>query len=70
MLLDHVGLNVTDLEQSIHFYRDWFALDLIEIWDSPRQAFVGNGGVVLGLMEVTDYDFQSLHHGPSRLCHQ
>jgi catechol 2,3-dioxygenase-like lactoylglutathione lyase family enzyme len=58
MLLDHIGLNVRDLEQSIRFYHHWFALELIEKWDSPKQAFVGNRDVVLGLMEMTDYDFQ------------
>lgn len=31
---------------------------MIEKWDSPKQAFVGNREMVLGLMEMTDYDFQ------------
>jgi len=58
MRLDHIGLDVSDLQQSIDFYHQWFGLQLIDRWDSPRQAFVGNGEVALGLMEVEDYDFQ------------
>jgi catechol 2,3-dioxygenase-like lactoylglutathione lyase family enzyme len=58
MMLDHIGLNVSNLEVSIDFYRDWFGLQLIQQWDEPRQAFVGNAKVALGLMEVSDYDFQ------------
>lgn len=29
MLLDHIGLNVKDLEQSIRFYHDWFELEIV-----------------------------------------
>jgi catechol 2,3-dioxygenase-like lactoylglutathione lyase family enzyme len=58
MRLDHIGLNVNDLQESIDFYGQWFGLQVIERWDSPKQAFVGDSEVVLGLMEVDDYDFQ------------
>lgn len=57
--LDHVGLNVADLETSISFYREMFGFAVIERWDTPRQAFVGAGGTVLGLMEMPGYDYRA-----------
>ena len=54
---DHVGLNVNDLEASIGFLEAMFGFKVIQKWDSPRQAFVGKGAVVLGIMEQRDYDF-------------
>ena len=61
---DHVGLNVIDLDASIVFLRDMFGFEVIQRWDSPRQAFVGKDGVVLGVMEVKEYDFtkQTMAH--------
>ena len=54
---DHVGLNVADLDASIAFLKAMFDFDVIQKWDSPRQAFVGKGSVVLGVLEKKDYDF-------------
>ena len=54
---DHVGLNVADLDTSIKFLEAMFGFEVIQKWDSPRQAFVGKGAVVLGVMEKTGYDF-------------
>lgn len=58
MRFDHIGINVRDLDESVAFYRDFFGFDLIERWDSPRQAFVGKGDVVIGLLEAPEYDFR------------
>ena len=55
--LDHVGLNVADLEKSIAFYQDMFGFSVIEKWDSPKQAFIGANGIVFGLMEMPNYDY-------------
>ena len=55
--IDHVGLNVQDLDESVEFYQQLFGFEVIEKWDSPRQAFVGRDGVVLGLIEMPDYDY-------------
>lgn len=55
--LDHIGLNVTNLEKSIAFYQALFGFEIIEKWDVPRQAFIGNGSAVLGLMEIANYDY-------------
>jgi catechol 2,3-dioxygenase-like lactoylglutathione lyase family enzyme len=61
---DHVGLNVADLDSSIAFLKAMFGFELIQKWDSPRQAFVGKGTVVLGVIEKKDYDFtpQTMAH--------
>ncbi|HQL09030.1 MAG TPA: VOC family protein, partial [Lentisphaeria bacterium] len=54
---DHVGLNVQDLDATIAFLKAMFDFDVIQRWDHPKQAFVGKGTVVLGVMEQKDYDF-------------
>jgi len=54
---DHVGLNVIDLDASIAFLKAMFGFEIIQRWEEPRQAFVGGGNVVLGLIEQKDYDF-------------
>ncbi len=61
---DHVGINVADLDASIAFLKTMFGFEMIQKWDSPRQAFVGNGSVVLGVIEKKDYDFtlQTMAH--------
>jgi catechol 2,3-dioxygenase-like lactoylglutathione lyase family enzyme len=61
---DHVGLTVADLDAGIAFLGEMFGFEVIRRWDAPRQAFVGRGGVVLGLMEKRDYDFtgQTMAH--------
>lgn len=54
---DHVGLNVKDLDATIVFLKAMFDFDVIQRWDNPKQAFVGKGTIVLGVMEKKDYDF-------------
>lgn len=55
--VDHVGLNVDDLDETIAFLQEMFGFEVLQRWDSPRQAFVGKGAVVLGIMENGEYDF-------------
>ncbi len=61
---DHVGLNVADLDAEIAFLHEMFGFGVIQRWDSPRQAFIGKGAVVLGVMENRSYDFarQTMAH--------
>ena len=55
--VDHIGLNVKNIEQSLAFYQEMFGFELIVQWDSPKQAFIRLGKIVLGLMEKSDYDY-------------
>ena len=54
---DHVGMNVKNLDESIAFLKAMFDFNVIQKWDDPKQAFVGSGAVILGLMEKKEYDF-------------
>ena len=57
--IDHVGLNVTDLDSSIAFYREMFGFRVIKRWDNPKQAFIGKDTIAVGLMEMPDYDYRA-----------
>lgn len=57
--IDHVGLNVSNLDESIAFYARLFGFSVIERWDDPKQAFVGADGIALGLMEASGYDYRA-----------
>ncbi|MCX7010172.1 MAG: VOC family protein [Kiritimatiellaeota bacterium] len=57
---DHVVLNVRELDEAIRFCRDMFGFELIQCWEQPRQAFVGRGEVVLGLIEQKDFDHRRM----------
>ena len=57
---DHVGLNVRDLDEAIAFCAELFGLALLQRWEQPRQAFVGRGAVVLGLIENKAYDHRRM----------
>lgn len=59
MKLDHVAINVQDLDQSLAFYVEWFDFDVIQRWKEPRQAFIGKPGITLGLIENTTFDFKT-----------
>ncbi|TAM74090.1 VOC family protein [bacterium] len=69
MKTGHVGLNVTDLDRSIAFYRDVFQLTVLrESHEGPRRfAFLGEGDtLVLTLWEqsqgTADNEKPGLHH--------
>lgn len=57
MNIDHVAVNAVSLEKEIQFFVGFLGLQLLQKWDSPRQAYVGSkDGVVIGLIENPDYD--------------
>ncbi|WP_327092719.1 VOC family protein [Nonomuraea sp. NBC_01738] len=69
MKTGHVGINVTDLDRSIDFYRDIFTLDLLGQNTQPnrRSAFLGHDGtLILTLWQQSDGRFTTnrpgLHH--------
>ena len=69
MKTGHVGLNVTDLDRSIAFYRDVFQLTVLRESQegSRRFAFLGDGdALVLTLWEqsrgTADHEKPGLHH--------
>ena len=61
--IDHVGLNVSNPEESIRFYERLFGFEVIQKRDEPGQAFVGKNGVVPGLMESPDYSCDASPEG-------
>lgn len=55
--IDHVALNAVSLEREIRFFTGFLGLQLLQQWESPRQAYVGSkDGPVIGLIENPDYD--------------
>ncbi|MDV3240158.1 MAG: VOC family protein [Gammaproteobacteria bacterium] len=57
MNIDHVALNAVSLETEIEFFVGFLGLQLLQEWESPRQAYVGSKeGPVIGLIENPDYD--------------
>lgn len=65
----HVGLNVSDLDRSVAFYRDVFGFDLVSASSAEgrRFAFLGRpGALVLTLWQQSDGRFPpdrpGLHH--------
>ena len=55
--IDHVALNAVSLEREIQFFVGFLGLQLLQKWESPRQAYVGSKeGPVIGLIENPDYD--------------
>ncbi len=57
MKIDHIALNAVNLEEEIGFFTSFLGLQLLQKWDSPRQAYVGlESGPVIGIIENEKYD--------------
>ena len=57
MNIDHIALNAVSLQEEIEFFVGFLGLDLLQEWESPRQAYVGaQDGPVIGLIENRAYD--------------
>ncbi|GAE32979.1 VOC family protein [Halalkalibacter hemicellulosilyticus] len=71
MKIGHVGLNVTNLEQSLAFYTDIFELETIrESYEKGKKfAFLGhNRNVALTLWEQSKTEFSKSHSGLHHLA--
>jgi len=56
-MIDHLALNAKELDAEIAFFVEFLGLELLQRWDSPRQAYIGNDkGPVIGLIENPAYD--------------
>ncbi|HPB82555.1 MAG TPA: VOC family protein [Spirochaetota bacterium] len=53
--IDHIGLTVSNLENSIEFYKELFDFELVEKITNARQAFIRVSGILIGLYEVEGY---------------
>ncbi len=53
--VNHIGITVSDLENSIRFYKDLFDFDVIENISNSGQAFLKMGDILLSLVEVKGY---------------
>jgi len=60
MVLDHIGIAVKNLRESIQFFKDILGLELIGVEEVPeekvRVAMIKAGDVRLELLEATDED--------------
>lgn len=57
--IDHAGIHVVNLEESIEFYQTVFDFSVIQRWESPRHVFIGTDVIVLSLIEVPDTYFSA-----------
>ncbi len=53
--VNHIGITVSNLEESIKFYREFFDFEVIDKLSTPGQAFLKMADIILGLNEVPGY---------------
>ncbi|MCU0822068.1 MAG: VOC family protein [Spirochaetes bacterium] len=51
--INHVGVTVSNLENSIKFYKELFDFEVVE--NNSKQAFIREGEILLCLIESADY---------------
>lgn len=51
--INYIGLTVSNLENSVRFYRDLFDFEVIE--NNPKQAFIREGDIIISLNESENY---------------
>ncbi|MBN2041420.1 MAG: VOC family protein [Spirochaetes bacterium] len=54
--INHMGLTVSNLENSVKFYKDLFDFEVIE--NNDQQAVIKEGDIILTLYEVGNYKNQ------------
>ncbi len=53
--INHVGITVSDLEESVKFYKELFDFDVVENISNSGQAFLKMGDILISLVEVEGY---------------
>jgi metallothiol transferase len=56
--LNYIGLTVSNLEESISFYKDLFDFDVVDKISGSDQAFLKMGDLLIALNEVEGYKNQ------------
>lgn len=54
--INHMGVTVSNLENSINFYKDLFDFEVVE--NNSSQAFIKEGDILISLNEEADYKNQ------------
>lgn len=54
--INHLGLTVSNLENSINFYKELFDFEVIE--NNAKQAFIKEGDIIICLQEEENYKSQ------------
>ncbi len=54
--INHLGLTVSNLENSVNFYKELFDFDIIE--NNANQVYIKEGDIILCLEEEQDYKNQ------------
>ncbi|MCL2154623.1 MAG: VOC family protein [Leptospirales bacterium] len=62
--VNHIGITVSNLDNSIKFYKELFDFDVVENMSNAGQAFLKMGDIVLSLIEVPGYK----NSGASKNC--
>ena len=53
--INHIGITVSNVEESINFYKDLFDFEVIEKISNSGQAFLKMGDITISLYEVEGY---------------
>jgi catechol 2,3-dioxygenase-like lactoylglutathione lyase family enzyme len=56
--LNYIGLTVSNLEESISFYKEFFDFDVVDKISGSDQAFLKMGDLLISLSEVEGYKNQ------------
>lgn len=64
--IDHIGLTVSNLDNSIEFYKELFDFELIHSISNSNNAFIRVGDILIGLTEDEDYKCQNGSN--NRIC--
>ena len=64
--IDHFGITVSNLDQSIEFYKELFDFEVVEKISNSRRAFIRVGEILIGLYEVEGY--KNIENTKNHIC--